>query len=433
MYWRQGLWVLGIVLCLMVSPAWGQQAPTRGGDAPPQTPATESSSIPETSATAIANYPLELLGLLAPPQKGQVSLTPSISISEEYNDNIFTNNQDRQWDFITTISPSIVLNISRPTYELRAGYSFGADIYARESDLNEAFARQNFLAYGLFRLTPTLTLSVADSFAYNDNSLLGTQGAFSTGRQKSLSNNFLPSMTWQMTARNSLALNAAYDIIRYTSGGAGIDSDTYMIASIFTHAFTPRFAGSVGYSFTYLAPGGQQDDSASHNPTVGFSYRVTPTLTAAAQGGPAITTTAGDTTVTPAGFASLVQLLPFGSASVRYSRTVATAGGFGGTNDTQTASATLAVSSLMRGLVIVASPSYTHSEPIGPNQAGQETLQSVNLTIGASYQLARFTTLFGGYTFFWQRSEGSSTTQQVDVDQNRVRFGIQFGYPFNFD
>ncbi len=237
----------------MVSPAWGQQAPTRGGDPRPQTPATESTSIPAGSATAISNYPLELLGLLAPPQKGKVAVTPSISISEEYNDNIFANNQDRQWDFITTFSPSIMLNIDRPTYELSAGYSFGADIYARESDLNEAFARQNLLASGLFRLTPTLTLSVADSFAYNDDSLLGTQGAFSTGRQKSLSNNFAPSMTWQMTARNSLALNAGYDIIRYTSGGAGIDSDTYTIGSIFTHAFTPRFAGSVGYAFTYLS------------------------------------------------------------------------------------------------------------------------------------------------------------------------------------
>jgi hypothetical protein len=431
-YWRQGLGVLGVVLFLTMSPAWGQQAPTRGGEARPQTPATESSSIPATSATGIANYPLELLGLLAPPQQGQVALTPSISISEEYNDNIFANNQDRQWDFITTFSPAIILNINRPTYELSAGYSFGADIYARDSSLNNALARQNFIASGLFRLTPTLTLSVLDSFAYSDYSLVGTQSAFSTGRQKSWSNNFVPSMTWQMTARNSLSMIAGYDVIRYLSGDTGIDSDTYTIETVFTHAFTPRFAGSVGYQFTYLAPGGQQDDAASHNPTVGFSYQVTQTLTAAVRGGPAITIIAGDTTVTPAGYASLVQLLPFGSASLRYDRRVATQGGFGGTNDTQTASGTLSVSSLMRGLVILASPSYTHSEPIGPNQVGQETRQSVNLFIGANYQLARFTTIFGGYTFFWQRSQGSSTTA-IDVDQNRVRIGIQFGYPINFE
>jgi len=40
--------------------------------------------------------------------------------------------------------------------------------------------------------------------------------------------------------------------------------------------------------------------------------------------------------------------------------------------------------------------------------------------------------LFGGYTFFRQRTGGSSSTQ-LDADQNRVRFGLQFGYPINFD
>jgi len=43
-----------------------------------------------------------------------------------------------------------------------------------------------------------------------------------------------------------------------------------------------------------------------------------------------------------------------------------------------------------------------------------------------------YANLFAGYTFYQQRTGGSST-QQVDVDQNRVRVGVQFGYLFNFD
>jgi len=51
-----------------------------------------------------------------------------------------------------------------------------------------------------------------------------------------------------------------------------------------------------------------------------------------------------------------------------------------------------------------------------------------------TYQVARFVNVFGGYTFFQQRTGGaSSVTAEVDVDQNRVRFGLQFGYPINFD
>jgi hypothetical protein len=46
--------------------------------------------------------------------------------------------------------------------------------------------------------------------------------------------------------------------------------------------------------------------------------------------------------------------------------------------------------------------------------------------------------LLGGYQFFHQRSD--STTQTAigtaianDADQNRVFFGVQFGYPIRFD
>ena len=33
----------------------------------------------------------------------------------------------------------------------------------------------------------------------------------------------------------------------------------------------------------------------------------------------------------------------------------------------------------------------------------------------------------------WQRVGRSSTTPDVDGDQSRVRFGLQFGYPLAFD
>jgi hypothetical protein len=39
----------------------------------------------------------------------------------------------------------------------------------------------------------------------------------------------------------------------------------------------------------------------------------------------------------------------------------------------------------------------------------------------------------GGYSFLLQRVGHFSTTQEFDADQNRVKFGVQFGYPFAFD
>jgi hypothetical protein len=122
----------------------------------------------------------------------------------------------------------------------------------------------------------------------------------------------------------------------------------------------------------------------------------------------------------------------FGSAGISYTRGVSVAGGFGGTTDSQSASASLNITSLLRGLVFSISPSYSSAESIGNSRTDQVDVWSFNLDIGAVYQLSRYVAVFGGYTFFYQRPKGSAA-DQIAVDQNRVRFGLQFGYPFDFN
>ena len=41
------------------------------------------------------------------PLRAPITLLPSITISEEYNDNILLDNRNRQWDLITGITPAI--------------------------------------------------------------------------------------------------------------------------------------------------------------------------------------------------------------------------------------------------------------------------------------------------------------------------------------
>src|SRR5262249_62294531 len=100
---------------------------------PPGTPPTPPPPLSQPPPTVpiptapIATYPLELLGLLAPPaQRGPLTLFPSIGVSEEYNDNVHGDNRRRESDFITNFSPTITLQVNRPSYNLNAGYSFSA-------------------------------------------------------------------------------------------------------------------------------------------------------------------------------------------------------------------------------------------------------------------------------------------------------------------
>ena len=443
--WRTGVGggaIVGIAICLMTAHAWGQEGPRAGGRDQP--PATEPAPFPPSPGPPIGAYPLELLGLLAPPaQRGPATVTPSIAVSEEYNDNLFFDNRDRQWDLITGLSPSLTLFVTRPSYQLSGGYSFTAEMYDRNTRLNNALEHQNFVASGLYRATPGLTLTASDAYALDrSTNRLATQG-FATGRQESWSNTFAPGLTWQMTPLTSLNLGATYSILRFkgaatvgagtvAGAGGGRDSDTYGFSTTLGHVLTPRLTGLIGYGFTYLDIHGEQS-SRTHTPTVGGIYRLTPSLTGSVSGGPAITELGGQTVMSPAGTASLVQVLRIGSASVQYTRAVSAASGLGGTTDSQSASGTLTLSTWQRGLLIVVNPVYSIAESVGSRQTERIDVKSLTLNLGVTYQLARYVSVFGGYTLFQQRTGGTSSSGQVDADQNRVRFGLQFGYPINFD
>jgi hypothetical protein len=436
--------VVGIVVGLLASHAWCQEPTPSGTKDQPSPPVTAAPPSSPTSGLPIASYPVQLLGLLAPPaQRGPLTLMPSIGISEEYNDNVHSDNQNRESDFITNFSPTITLSVNRPGYQLSAGYSFSAALYAEGTQPNEAFQSQNFIGSGSWQVTRGLTLSASDSFAYNLNAsnLVGVQG-FSIGQQESMSNSFSPAMSWQMTALDTLSFGLTYSVFRILGGGNGADSDTYGINTSLSHTFTRRFSGNIAYGFTYLhspecAVVGQrcidQPDSTTHSPTIGFNYQLTPTLSTTINGGAAVTQRGGRTDVSPAGNASLIQALSFGSASLNYNQGVSVAGGFGGTNNTLSVSGLLTLSTLLRNLLVVLGPSYTRSDPLLSQASGQLSLWTASLTLGATYQITRFVSAYGSYVFFVQRSGGSSSSTQADVDQNRVTFGLQFGYPINFD
>jgi len=240
-------------------------------------------------------------------------------------------------------------------------------------------------------------------------------------------------MGWSFGPQRRLDLGATYNLIRFEGQGSGIESDTYGFMSNLNHNFTPRFTGMVGYNFTYIdLRSGHGDNSTTHNPTVGFAYRLTPNLGVSIDGGPAFTNLGSEDFITPGISAGITWRLPFGSASAYYSENVAVAGGFGGPTDSKTVTGTLVVSTL-RDLVVIFSPAWTKAESLSDRQIQRVDVGLFTLGLGAAYRLNPYVTFFGGYSFLLQRVGRFSTTQDFDADQNRVKFGVQFGYPFAFD
>ncbi len=440
--------ILGLPLCAIAPHAWGQEPrPRPAGPQPSEPEEAEEDGrrfspllrIPTLGPTlaptypGLSNYPLELLGLLMSPlERREINLLPSIAVSEEFTDNIFMNNNNKRYEFITSFTPSIMLLANRPRFQLAAGLSNSSDVYARGSSPNDGFARQTFIAGTVYEPTPQLRFTATETFL-RDQSPDATSGGFSLGGQGAWSNTFDPAVGWQLQPRTRLDVGASYSVLRFEGQGTGIDSDSYGFLSNLSHAFTLRLTGLIGYNFTYLdLRSGHGDNATTHNPTVGASFRVTPTLTISADGGPAFTQLGDESFITPALNAGFVQRLPFGTASVYYSRNVAVAGGFGGPADVQNVSGTL-VMPTWRDLIIIFNPMWTKAESLSDRQIQHVDVTVFTLNLGAAYRLTPYITVFGGYSFLRQRLGSASTTPDFDADQNRVKVGLQFGYPFAFD
>ena len=377
---------------------------------------------------------------LLPPSAGEgarrapLTITPTLTITGEYNDNVFQDNSNKVSDFILGISPGVAVSVESSIYRLIGSYSFTSEIYADQTQLNDAFARHDLLVDGTYRVTPLLTLSLTESLIVANNTNLIAPESVSTGRTRSMSNVLSPGIAYQLTPRTTLRSRFTWTMLRYDTSNA-FDSDTYAPEAFVDYALTPTLTLSGGYQFAFFDVD-QQPGVSTHTPRVGVTYRITPNLTAAVNGGPSIQVPEnGDTEVFPAVTAALQQRFSWGSVAIQYDHAIGTSGGLGGTTENQSLGAVVQVDRLVRGLIVQAVPRWSRStSTIGDSV----DVDSFTLTLQARYEFTRYIAGVAGYTFFMQRSNSVVTTPggtavATDIDQNRVFVGVQFGYPITID
>jgi len=445
-----GLWILALAFPATGQPPTDQPPPTPAPPPPaplppPVTPTPEEPPpIEAPPAPRPTTTPEEPLpggpGVAAPPTfvgpdffnppppRGWLTLTPSIAIVEEYNDNLFRDTRNETEDFITGIVPGFTVSMQRPEYTFLAGYNFTAELYANESENNGVAKRQQLIANAFYRFGPTLTFTLLERFIYDRETTAITLGGISTGRQEALRNTITPRLEWQATPRTSLNFSGSYTLLRFQEDGRGVDSDTYRLGVGGEYTFTRRFSGTADVNVAYLDPE-DEDPGVTYTPRVGFIYQFTPTLRGLLRGGPSIFIREGDARVTPAASAELEQSFRAGSLSVGYDRAVVAE--TVGVTDRQTVYAQLRLPTLTRGLVMELIPRYTHADRDVDNRAGGDDrkIDALTVNLRASYEIARNITLIGAYTFFHQRVDPGMGS----IDQNRVFFGVQYAYPINFD
>ena len=374
------------------------------------------------------------------PLRGPITLLPTITLSEEYNDNILLDNRNRTWDLITGITPAINLIWESRTHRLIAGYNFTAELYLRDPTRDNAFNTQNFNLDGMWRASERLTLTLADAYtATTDTNLISPAGV-SVGRNRSWGNALSGGAAYKLDDFTAVRGGASYAVQRFSRSELD-DSDVYHGYLFLDRTLTRYVRGSVGYDFGYFDIE-HEDKVTTHTPKIGASWQVTPTITLAVNGGPTFELhDNGDSRITPTVTATYEQTVWFGSVGLGFDRQVATAGGLGGVTDNTSVFGHVDVITFARGLTLSFAPRYSWVKSAGKIRSADNRdidISSITLPLQVTYRLTAWMAAVARYQFYQQRTaheirDTAGNLFAADADQNRLFVGLQFGYPITFD
>jgi uncharacterized protein (PEP-CTERM system associated) len=108
------------------------------------TPAT--AAAPDQSDVSALAHQLQLLNPYASSVGPGWTFTPSLTLQEAFNDNVFQSEFDRRWDLITYVTPGLAIYGDTQNVQLHFNYQPSLVYYARDSSLNQI--AQNLNAVG---------------------------------------------------------------------------------------------------------------------------------------------------------------------------------------------------------------------------------------------------------------------------------------------
>ena len=305
----------------------------------------------------------------------------SLSLSEEYNDNIFLAHTDRVDDFVTYITPGIGLSIKSVNSELRLAYSPTFSYYKSNEDLNETSHR--FMANGNFTLSNRLSLTLMDSFVksseISDIRAISDVGPI-TKRSELTYNIVSGNISYKLRENLTYRLGVSYFYTDYKvpgstevkaySGNMGLD---YRLSEK-----TTLSANAAYTKFDYRP----ESDATGQDYTLGVSYKLTPTFTIGLTGGATITKIE-DTGESDTGFiggATLTKKFEKGQAVLSYWQSVIAGTQTGVPTKDQTVSLSL-TRTLTNKWTGSLSASYSNYKSIETNDVDtDETLFTAGLT-----------------------------------------------------
>jgi len=241
-------------------------------------------------------------------------IIPSLSLTEEFDDNVFSGSSNRVSDFITRGSPGLSAGYRSEPLTLLVSSGFDAEFFEENRELSNVGDRWRSDVEFQYRPTRTLTLGVRADFAQTVTPTeLSPQTGIELGRQQTTLWDVSPSLSYRFTP--STSGDASY--LHRRSITESLTNVTQEARLRLSHLLTPRDTGTLGYTLRQIETDAASADR-SHAMTIGWTSRLSATTTLSLEAGPRVSESDG--TLGAEAAASLERRLKLGAVSVAYTR-----------------------------------------------------------------------------------------------------------------
>jgi uncharacterized protein (PEP-CTERM system associated) len=245
---------------------------------------------------------LAAIGVLLPASRAaaaKLDITPSISLDQVYDSNVFNTDGNEKEDFIFRASPALTFSLRMPETTLNLRTSITSDTYFKYTELNSSNSAISLAIDATpIRITPRFSMVPSAHFveardSYRRNQLMPSGDpliqpsiASESATRKSRDYGAALRMSYLVTPKTDFSLGGGFSKLQFldntTVGEVGsrvITGDTALM-----YLFTPRFSSGLFFTATSNTfENGQDSRTVAGGATV--SYRYSPSLTMTARAG----------------------------------------------------------------------------------------------------------------------------------------------------
>lgn len=174
--------------------------------------------------TAAAGFLLFLLAVRLVPGRDLLEVTPQLSLTGNYNDNIEFTALDPVGDYYAEISPGVWLRLNLPLLPLEIRYTYTRYEYREESRFNRDFHFFDFHTVHGLQLTRNLALNIRNKYeAIPVDVTVPEDDSFNLTQR----NQFTLTPVWENRVSRKLKLSAGYEFARVDYLASAFQEDDY--------------------------------------------------------------------------------------------------------------------------------------------------------------------------------------------------------------